>query len=108
MFGRKSVKDEPIVMRESVEVQVDFGTRTVACSTDDPVVRTMSTLTDSIFFVDRETNMDAIPCWDVSVQNSISCVEVGVNPGEWNSTLVCGVDVQTDSPGMGDPLFWFT
>lgn len=110
MFSRKNPKSETPggINVNSIEVQTDFGIRTYATNTEVPSVRTIACSTEIPSCVDREISMDTLPSWDASVQFNVPIRDAGVDPGDWNSTRMCGVEAQTESQDLRDPFFWLT
>lgn len=91
-----------------METQTDFGERTVATLTDDLPTRCISVCTDPVVVADQCCSTDPISCWNASCQTDVTAKDAAVDPGEWNCLTFYGVDSQTDTPDLSDPLFWFT
>jgi hypothetical protein len=105
------VADDPIPMQvetRDVDVQTEFGHRTVAVVTDAVETRTTSTCTDDVGRIDREVATDRTGMWEKGVMWAPFMKDQGIDIGEWNMTLYRGVEAQTDAPDTLDPLFWCT
>ena len=88
--------------------QVDIPTRTMGTLTSQVECRNSEASTERFSRVDSFTSMDSQSCWDEAVQANPATHDSEVSPGEWNVTVLRGVDSQTDCPDPADPLFWLS
>ena len=94
--------------RREIPVQAEVGFRTVGTLTAVTEMREAIVFTESFATVDRTTETDLRSVWDAGVQASVSSMEAGTDPGDWNETVQRGIDSQTDSPDPKDPFFWLS
>lgn len=96
------------VLRIEAVSQAEVACRTIGTSTVQTELREAMVATESFACVDRTTETDLRSIWDVSVQASCSSTDASVDPGDWNNTVLRGIDSQTDCQDPMDPLFWLS
>lgn len=101
-------KPIPRILKFDCSMQSEVPTRTTGVATDRILMQDIPCETDIIVFADASSSTEAIASHDSSSQCSFPTREAGVDPGYWNTTLVRGIDAQTDSPSPHDPLFWLS
>ena len=94
--------------RRDVFVQVEVPLRTMGTLTNLTEVRDCGVGMDYLTQLDSFTSMDPTSGWDAAIQALPATHDAESSPGEWNVSIMRGVDSQTDCPNPSDPLFWLT
>lgn len=102
------LKASAISEKRDYACQVDVPNRTTGTLTDIVERRDCGAGTDLLTHLDSFSSMDPCIGWDAAVQALPATQDAESSPGEWNFSILRGVDSQTDCPNPSDPLFWLS
>jgi hypothetical protein len=88
--------------------QIDLPLKTAATSTAPVALRDTGVEAGCVLNMDFALMTETRPVFDASIQCQPMHMDAGIDPGDWNSTVLRGVDSQTESPDFDDPLLWLS
>jgi hypothetical protein len=91
-----------------VSTQIEIPHKTIGTCTFDIERKDQSTSTENRNGLDNGVSTDSVALFDASVQVSVSRMDAGVDPGDWNYVVLRGIDTQTDAPDPADPQLWLS
>lgn len=99
---------DPTVAMNEIGVQSEIPMKSVGTLTHNIGRVEMGTFTENVSGFETGVSPDVIPQYDQYIQCSPACMDAGVDPGDWNSSIFRGIECQTDCPDVSDPLLWLS
>ena len=88
--------------------QIDLPQKTIGTSTACLTLKDTGVDPFPVRSSDAVVATETVSTFDASIQCHPMQMDASIDPGDWNSTVLRGVESQTDSPEFNDPLLWLS